>query len=118
MFSLLLKPAYARRAFPCFDEPVFKATFDVIIIAERDKTVLSNMPLKAQTRFDDILDCFHFETSPIMSTYLLAFVIGHYDFVETKNKFNTLVRIYTPVGKAKLGQFSLNVHFKFNISYS
>lgn len=35
--------ADARRAFPCWDEPALKATFDVTIIADKDKTVLSNM---------------------------------------------------------------------------
>jgi puromycin-sensitive aminopeptidase len=45
-----------------------------------------------------------------MSTYLVAFVIGNYDFVEKiETENNTLVRVYTPVGKSNLGQFSLDV---------
>jgi puromycin-sensitive aminopeptidase len=47
-----------------------------------------------------------------MSTYLVAYVIGNYDYVEkTETENNTLVRVYTPVGKSKLGEFSLDVSF-------
>jgi puromycin-sensitive aminopeptidase len=51
----------------------------------------------------------HFETTPIMSTYLVAYVIGDYDYVEKISDEGTLVRIYTPVGMSHLGQFSLEV---------
>ena len=35
--------SYARKAFPCFDEPSFKATYDITIVADKSRTVLSNM---------------------------------------------------------------------------
>lgn len=54
---------------------------------------------------------FHFERTPIMSTYLVAFIIGEFDYVEKVNEIGTLVRVYTPVGKAKMGSFSLDVSF-------
>ena len=44
-----------------------------------------------------------------MSTYLLAFVVGEYDFVEASFKSNLLIRVYTPVGQSQLGKFSLDV---------
>ncbi len=43
-----------------------------------------------------------------MSTYLLAFVVGEYDFVDGYVN-DTLVRVYTPIGKSKLGEFALDV---------
>lgn len=50
-----------------------------------------------------------FGTTPIMSTYLVAFVIGEYDFVETQSSDGVKVRVYTPVGKAEQGKFALEV---------
>ena len=50
-----------------------------------------------------------FATTPIMSTYLVAFVIGEYDFVEAQSSDGVLVRVYTPVGKAEQGKFALEV---------
>ena len=44
-----------------------------------------------------------------MSSYLLAFVVGEFDFVEEKDANGVLVRVYTPLGKANLGQFALDV---------
>lgn len=44
-----------------------------------------------------------------MSTYLVAFVVGEYDFVETRSTDGVLVRVYTPVGKAEQGKFALEV---------
>lgn len=58
-----------------------------------------------------------FDTSCIMSTYLVAFVIGDYDFIEAVNEFGTIVRVYTPVGKAELGKFSLEVYFIIKLKF-
>lgn len=50
-----------------------------------------------------------FARSPIMSTYLVAFVVGEFDFVEGKDADGVLIRVYTPKGKAIQGQFALEV---------
>ena len=50
-----------------------------------------------------------FSRTPIMSTYLLAFVVGEYDYVEDKTSNGVLVRVYTPVGKKEQGRFALEV---------
>lgn len=50
-----------------------------------------------------------FATTPIMSTYLVAFVIGEYDYVESQSTDGIVVRVYTPVGKAEQGKFALEV---------
>jgi puromycin-sensitive aminopeptidase len=44
-----------------------------------------------------------------MSTYLVAYVIGYYDYVETRDSNNVLIRVYTPVGKKEQGLFALGV---------
>jgi puromycin-sensitive aminopeptidase len=48
-----------------------------------------------------------------MSTYLVAYVIGAYDYVETHDANNVLIRVYTPVGKKERGLFALHVSFLF-----
>ena len=53
-----------------------------------------------------------YDRTPIMSTYLLAFVVGEYDFVETKDTDWVVVRVYTPVGKKEQGEFALEVAAK------
>ena len=50
-----------------------------------------------------------FATTPVMSTYLVAFVIGEYDFVESQSSDGVTVRVYTPTGKAEQGKFALEV---------
>jgi len=50
-----------------------------------------------------------FSKSPIMSTYLLAFTIGEFDFVEGKTKDGLPIRVFTPLGKSKQGEFGLEV---------
>ena len=44
-----------------------------------------------------------------MSTYLVAFIIGEFDYVEQVNESGTLIRVYTPVGKSQMGDFTLDV---------
>ena len=69
----------ARSAFPCFDEPEFKAEFAVEVITQKGLQVLSNMPARVAHQHahqDQSEMTWHFEPSPPMSTYLMAIVIG------------------------------------------
>ncbi|KPP72077.1 puromycin-sensitive aminopeptidase-like, partial [Scleropages formosus] len=121
------KATDARRAFPCWDEPAIKATFDITLIVPKDRVALSNMNVIDRKPYpdDDNLLEIKFATTPIMSTYLVAFVVGEYDFVESQSSDGVTVRVYTPVGKAEQGKFALEVATKtlpfykdyFNVPY-
>lgn len=100
----------ARRALPCWDEPARKATFDVSLIVPKDLVALSNMPVQSVTPLENTgLKAITFDRTPIMSTYLLAFVVGEFEFVETRTNNGTLVRVYTMPGKTEQGKFALDV---------
>lgn len=47
--------------------------------------------------------------TPIMSTYLVAFVVGDFDYVEGTSDDGVLVRVYTPLQKKEQGEFALEV---------
>lgn len=83
----------ARRAFPCFDEPNFKSTFDIIIIHDSNLIALSNEDIKS-TYVKNNLTVTSFKKTPMMSTYLVAFVIGKFGYVEGFSKSNKRIRIY------------------------
>ncbi|ODM99382.1 Puromycin-sensitive aminopeptidase [Orchesella cincta] len=101
----------ARRCFPCWDEPSVKATFDIGLVVEKEKVTLSNMPVKATSPVSgsDNLHLVQFERTPIMSTYLVALVIGDFEYIETKSTDGVLCRVYTPPGKLEQGRFALDV---------
>lgn len=117
----------ARRCFPCWDEPAIKATFDITLVVPKDRVPLSNMPEISREEYtgDSTLEVVKFSTSPLMSTYLVAVVVGEYDFVEDTSTDGVKVRVYTPVGKKEQGMFALEVATKvlpyykdyFNIAY-
>lgn len=114
----------ARRCFPCWDEPALKATFDITLIVPPKLVALSNMPVKETINVGDLIR-YEFERTPIMSTYLVATVVGEYDYVEGHSADGVLVRVYTPCGKKEQGIFALEVATKvlpyykeyFNIAY-
>jgi aminopeptidase N len=71
MFSTQFESCDARRAFPCFDEPNLKATFDFDIEIPEDQTALSNMPVKESKKgAKEGVKIVSFERTPIMSTYV------------------------------------------------
>ena len=51
-----------------------------------------------------------------MSTYLVAYVVGEYDYVETKDAYGVSMRVYTPVGKKEHGQFAMDVSNRIKAS--
>ena len=75
LFATQFESHHAREVFPCVDEPEAKATFDVTLTTTPGITVLGNQPVKWQREKDEKLVT-TFETTPRMSSYLLAFVIG------------------------------------------
>lgn len=104
----------ARRCFPCWDEPAIKATFDITLVVPESKVALSNMPVKSECPdpSGSGLHVVRFDTTPIMSTYLVAVVVGEYDYLEDRSRDGVLVRVYTPVGKKEQGRFALEVATK------
>lgn len=113
MFSTQFESCDARRAFPCFDEPNLKATFDFEIELPIDQVALSNMPEKGVRTAKDGLKVVSFERTPIMSTYLLAWAVGDFEYIEdfTKRKYNgkTLpIRVYTTRGLKSQAQYALD----------
>ncbi|CAJ0921272.1 unnamed protein product, partial [Mesorhabditis belari] len=116
---------YAREAFPCFDEPMYKATYDVTLVVDDGLTALSNAPVRAESK-EGKKHIVTFDTTPKMSSYLVAFAVGHFEYLEQKSSKGTLIRVYTVPGKKHLGEFALEVGTKsidwyadwFGIPYS
>jgi len=103
---------HAREAFPCIDEPEAKATFDLTLTTEKDVTVLSNMPERRQTVENDRLVT-QFDTTPRMSTYLLAWVAGELHRKTATTKSGVEVNVWaTPVQPTESLDFALEIATK------
>ncbi|MBC7707989.1 M1 family metallopeptidase [Polaromonas sp.] len=102
---------HAREAFPCIDEPEAKATFDLTLTTPAGETVIANTPVLEQ-RTNGELCITSFETTPRMSTYLLAFVYGELGYLEATTKDGVLVRTYATPDNVKMTQHSLDVAVK------
>ncbi|KAL7428645.1 hypothetical protein ACHAXM_001361 [Skeletonema potamos] len=109
MASTQFESLDARRAFPCWDEPARKAVFGVTLIVPKELDAFSNMPeLSHKTLEGGKKKELTFLDTPIMSTYLLAFVVGEFDYVQAQTAHGVLVRVYTPPGKSDAGVFALH----------
>lgn len=103
-----MEPADARRAFPSFDEPELKATYDITLIHSKEHSALSNMDVKDTKTLDNGKIATSFNTTPLMSSYLVAFIIGEFTYVES-NLFRVPVRVYCTPGLEKKAQFSADI---------
>lgn len=112
MMSTQFEACDARRAFPCFDEPSLKATFNLSIEIPADQVALSNMPEKETVAVGSDKKLVTFETTPVMSTYLLAWAVGDFEYIEafTERRYNGKqlpVRVYTTRGLKEQGRWAL-----------
>ncbi|MCL1561136.1 M1 family metallopeptidase [Xanthomonas nasturtii] len=97
----------ARRFVPAWDEPNFKATFDLVINAPAGQLAVSNMPVASSTPGADGRTRIAFQTSPKMSTYLLFFSMGDFERATVKADNGTEIGVVALKGKLSQAQFAL-----------
>ena len=106
LLSSQLEPADARRIFPCWDEPAFKATFALTVTVPRAFMAVSNMPVTREEPVAADMKQVAFATTPKMSSYLFVLTAGEFERL-TAQADGTTVGVVTTSGKSEYGRFAL-----------
>lgn len=96
----------ARRAFPSFDEPDYKATFDITAVADKRLAAISNEKIVSDTPGPGNKHTVRFARTPKMSSYLAALIVGDFKYVEGEQD-GIPIRVYATAGKEQMGKFAL-----------
>ena len=99
----------ARRAFPCFDEPAFKSTFEITLVVDEHLAAYSNSNILEEVAEAGGRKRVHFAPTMVMSTYLVAFVVGPLEHTEPVDVDGVPLRVVHPLGKGHLTGFALEV---------
>ena len=103
--------ADARRAFPCFDEPEFKARFALTLVVQGDVTAIANGELVSDRPLGDGRRELTFAETPPISSYLVAYLIGPFEATEAETTPTGVpVRVFLPSGMADMGLFARSAH--------
>src|SRR5437660_1073226 len=97
----------ARRAFPSFDEPDYKATFDITAVADKGQVAISNYKVVSDTPGPGDKHTVKFATTAKMSSYLAALVVGNFEYIEGSVD-GIPIRVYSTPGKKEMGKFALD----------
>jgi aminopeptidase N len=95
----------ARRFFPCWDEPAFRARFQLTVVLPENWLAVSNMPVDSEKEIDGGKEV-RFSATPPMSSYLNVFIAGELDLIQSRSG-PTQIRVIAPKGKAELGRYAL-----------
>uniref|UniRef100_A0A8C7N1V2 Aminopeptidase n=1 Tax=Oncorhynchus kisutch TaxID=8019 RepID=A0A8C7N1V2_ONCKI len=88
-----MQPVDARKAFPCFDEPAMKAVFHMTLLHAHGTVALANASVNVTVNGQDVTRT-SFQPTPLMSTYLLAFVVSEFGFIHSTEGEKVLIRIW------------------------
>jgi aminopeptidase N/puromycin-sensitive aminopeptidase len=97
----------ARRAFPSFDEPAMKASFDITLVVDNGDTAISNGAIASDTPAGEGKHAVHFRTTPKISTYLVAFLVGDFQCV-SGGVDDIPIRVCSVPGMQDLGKFAVS----------
>ena len=106
MLGTQMEATDARRMFPCWDEPSFRARFQLTAIVPETWTAVSNMPVEKETKSAGKKEL-HFAPTPSMASYLNVLCAGELDAIEKEHQ-GVLHRVVTTRGKAELGRYALD----------
>jgi len=107
LISSKLEPADARRIFPCWDEPAFKATFALTVTVPRNFLAVGNMPIVREQPVEPGSKKVAFAPTPKMSSYLFVFTAGELERL-TADADGVTVGVVTTAGKSGQGRYALD----------
>ena len=111
------EPSDARRAFPCFDEPEFKAVFEISLLIDENLTAIANSPIVSETAAGSGKKLVQFAPSIKMSSYLVAYIVGEFEAsAPVVSKSGTPIRVVSVPGKQHLTAFALK-WAKFSLDF-
>ncbi len=96
----------ARRAYPSFDEPDYKATFDITAVADKGMAAISNQNVVSDMPGPGDKHTVKFATTVKMSSYLAALVVGNFEYIEGEQD-GIPIRVWATTGKKDMGKFAL-----------
>src|SRR5205085_594511 len=105
-----MEPTDARRMFPCFDEPAFKATYKITAVIDPSLTAISNAPVASQ-KIDpkSHKKIVSFAQTPPISSYLLALIVGKFESTQALVVAGVPIRVWSVSGKAESRQYALQM---------
>jgi len=106
MLATQMEPTDARRMFPCWDEPAYRATFQLTATVPADYTAISNTPIETEKLAAAGLKTVAFARTPAMSSYLVAFITGELDALSGEAN-GVKLRVITPMGRRGSGRYAL-----------
>lgn len=117
LVSSKLEPADARRIFPCWDEPSFKASFALTVVIPRNLLAVGNMPVASEEPVAGDLKKVTFAPTPKMSSYLFVLTVGELERI-TADAGGVIVGVVTTEGKSAQGRFALDSAVKLLAYYN
>ncbi|UFX47038.1 M1 family metallopeptidase [Bradyrhizobium sp. 41S5] len=117
LISSKLEPADARRIFPCWDEPSFKASFALSVVIPRNLLAVGNMPVTSEAPVTDDLKKVTFAPTPKMSSYLFVLTVGELERVAA-DAGGVTIGVVTTEGKSGQGRFALDSAVKLLAYYN
>lgn len=106
MLGTQMEPADARRMFPCWDEPVFRASVQLTVVVPEKHLPISNTPIERESHLAGGLKEVTFARTPPMASYLVVFVSGELEQIQDRVD-GVQIRVITTEGKKEQGRYAL-----------